>query len=276
MVNGSLRCLGSGQHLKQRYGDGYEVDIKLNFTLSSMSLLVNQLQEAGLISLDSPTPSSPLHDLEAVPGEGTAAAVAATASISPTKKESHIFFKTRLACDLEEVCRVLMEPNRIKLIVPNGEGGSIYDMKHADGFVNLHTFLEWWIAQDDAVRLEGFMAQHFPGTVLLERSTAHSFRFRIPTKEMSLASIFRHFEEAKSRLNIEDYSVGQTTLEQIFNQFAASQDNPEVSAASAAASATRSTDGKRESFGVSKEPIFARTNSSVPLRGAGAGAGTGS
>jgi hypothetical protein len=121
-----------------------------------MSLLANQLQEAGLISLDSPTPSSPLHDLEAVPGEGTAAAVAATASISPTKKESHIFFKTRIACDLEEVCRVLMEPNRIKLIVPNG-------MKHADGFANLHTFLEWWIAQDDAVRLEGFMAQHFPG-----------------------------------------------------------------------------------------------------------------
>jgi hypothetical protein len=58
---------------------------------------------------------------------------------------------------------VLMEPNRIKLIVPNGEGGSIYGMKHADGFANLHTFLEWWIAQDDAVRLEGFMAQHFPG-----------------------------------------------------------------------------------------------------------------
>ena len=45
---------------------------------------------------------------------------------------------------------------------------------------------------------------------------------------MPLASIFRHFEDAKLRLNIEDYSVGQTTLEQIFNQFAASQDNPEV------------------------------------------------
>jgi ATP-binding cassette, subfamily A (ABC1), member 3 len=261
MVNGSLRCLGSGQHLKQRYGDGYEVDIKLNFaSIESMSLLANQLHEAGLVNLDTPsTPSSPLHDLEAVEEEAVA--------ITKTEKESHVFIKTRITGELEEVCRVLMEPNRIKLIVPNGEGGSIYDMKAADGFINLHTFLEWWVAQDDAIRLEGFMSQHFPGTVLLERSTAHSFRFRIPTKEMSLANIFRHFEEAKSRLNIEDYSVGQTTLEQIFNQFAASQDNPEVGVTTTVTGATHSTDSKRESFGVSKEPLFSRTNSSVPLRG---------
>ena len=28
MVNGRLRCLGSSQHLKQRFGNGYEVNIK--------------------------------------------------------------------------------------------------------------------------------------------------------------------------------------------------------------------------------------------------------
>jgi ATP-binding cassette, subfamily A (ABC1), member 3 len=248
MVNGSLRCLGSGQHLKQRYGDGYEVDIKLNFAgVESMTLLATQLNDAGLISINESENASPLHN--------------DTDAAENASKESHVFFKTRITCDLEEVCRALMEPDRVKLIVPDGEGGSLYDMKHADGFINLHTFLEWWIAQDDAVRLEGFMAKHFPGTILLERSTAHSFRFRIPTKEMSLANIFRHFEEAKGRLNIEDYSVGQTTLEQIFNQFAASQDNPEVGGS------LPKKQSSRESFGVSKDPAFARTNSSVPPRG---------
>jgi ATP-binding cassette, subfamily A (ABC1), member 3 len=255
MVNGSLRCLGSGQHLKQRYGDGYEVDIKLNFaSVESMTLLATQLNDAGLITLEGSVNTSPIHDTEA-------AAAGENSSPSSLAKESHVFFKTRITCELEEVCRVLMEPNRAKLIVPNGEGGSIYDMKHADGFINLHTFLEWWIAQDDAIRLEGFMSKHFPGTVLLERSTAHSFRFRIPTKEMSLANIFRHFEEAKGRLNIEDYSVGQTTLEQIFNQFAASQDNPEVG------ETFPKKQSSRESLGVTMEPPFARTNSSVPPRG---------
>lgn len=164
---------------------------------------------------------------------------------------------------MSEVCNALMEPNRIKLITPNGEGGTIYDMKHTDGDVILHTFLEWWIAQDDAIRLESFMTKYFPGAALLERSTAHSFRYRIPTKEMSLANVFRQFEESKSYLNIEDYSVGQTTLEQIFNQFAASQDNPEMDNQYTNQNQNHKS-SSRESFGVSKDPAFSRTNSSAP------------
>ena len=254
MVNGSLRCLGSGQHLKQRYGDGYEVDIKIKFaSFESMSMLVEQLKEAGIVKLNAED-ISPIHDEESVDS-------------SSTKSDAHIFYKTRIACDLSEVCNVLMEPNRVKLITPNGEGGTIYDMKQTDGDVILHTFLEWWIAQDDAIRLESFMSKHFPGAILLERSTAHSFRYRIPTKEMSLANIFRQFEESKSFLNIEDYSVGQTTLEQIFNQFAASQDNPEMENQASTTSNRKSS--SRESLGVSKDPsgakpAFTRTNSSAP------------
>ena len=40
-----------------------------------------------------------------------------------------------------------------------------------------------------------------------------------------LSDIFNKFEKEKNELNIEEYNVGQTTLEQIFNQFAALQDN---------------------------------------------------
>ena len=39
------------------------------------------------------------------------------------------------------------------------------------------------------------------------------------------------FELAKAQLRVEEYAVGQTTLEQIFNHFASSQENPEVAAA---------------------------------------------
>jgi hypothetical protein len=42
-----------------------------------------------------------------------------------------------------------------------------------------------------------------------------------------LARIFSTFESHKDSLKIVEYSIGQTTLEQIFNQFAASQENPE-------------------------------------------------
>ena len=30
MVNGGLRCLGSAQHIKAKYGGGYEIEVKLN------------------------------------------------------------------------------------------------------------------------------------------------------------------------------------------------------------------------------------------------------
>ena len=35
MVNGCFRCLGSTQHLKNRFGDGYTIKIRLNSSLNS-------------------------------------------------------------------------------------------------------------------------------------------------------------------------------------------------------------------------------------------------
>ena len=70
-------------------------------------------------------------------------------------------------------------------------------------------------------------------SVLLERPSQYSFRYRIrretenSNRPLHLSKIFSLFEENKEDLYITEYSVGQTTLEQIFNQFAGTQDNPE-------------------------------------------------
>mmetsp|Transcript_26423 Transcript_26423/g.39214 ORF Transcript_26423/g.39214 Transcript_26423/m.39214 type:complete len:1955 (+) Transcript_26423:136-6000(+) len=243
MVNGGLRCLGSGQHLKQRFGDGYEVDIKINFaTMTAMRPLADQLSDAGLVNLHNIQLDESGHD------------GVENGHAGDEDAEEAWFNRIRITSDWKSLCAALLEPERADMIVPNGEGGTLYDMMHADGFVLLRTFLEWWIAQDDAIRLDSFMSGSFPGAILLERSTAHSFRYRIPTKEMALASVFRNFEDAKERLNIQDYSVGQTTLEQIFNQFAAHQDNPEVEKTDPTPS--------RESFNLSKGSALKRTNTS--------------
>lgn len=45
---------------------------------------------------------------------------------------------------------------------------------------------------------------------------------------MILPEVFKVLEENKAKLGISEYSVGQTTLEQIFNQFAGMSYNPEV------------------------------------------------
>lgn len=42
MVNGSLRCLGSGQHLKHRFGNGFEVNIRTAMPAPEKLLLLAQ------------------------------------------------------------------------------------------------------------------------------------------------------------------------------------------------------------------------------------------
>jgi ABC-type multidrug transport system ATPase subunit len=75
------------------------------------------------------------------------------------------------------------------------------------------------------VKMEEWVAQHFVGTHLLENHGSR-MRFEIPSKEQTLADIFEQVEAVSSTgsLNIEHYSVSQTSLEQIFNSFASQQD----------------------------------------------------
>ena len=45
----------------------------------------------------------------------------------------------------------------------------------------------------------------------------------IPTKHIKWSQIFGKLEAAKSKLNIEDYSITQSSLEQVFLQFTKKQ-----------------------------------------------------
>jgi ATP-binding cassette subfamily A (ABC1) protein 3 len=67
-----------------------------------------------------------------------------------------------------------------------------------------------------------FMEKSFPGSELkaIHNNLLHYY---ISDTSLSWAIIFGLIERAKERLNIEDYSIGQTTLEQIFLSFARKQ-----------------------------------------------------
>jgi len=70
--------------------------------------------------------------------------------------------------------------------------------------------------------IKEFMASTFPGSQL---KSFHSnlLQYSISDAKLSWSQIFGRIERAKNRLNIEDYSIGQTTLEQIFLSFARKQ-----------------------------------------------------
>jgi ATP-binding cassette, subfamily A (ABC1), member 3 len=254
VVNGRLRCLGSGQHLRNRFGSGYEVDIKTHpASPSSLQALAQYLIDQGAIRFAS---LSPIMDMSihmrasdtSLQNQELAASAAAepmenavsAGGVVPPKKSSsqndaylEELMKIRISGPLHTLCSVLGNPNRAASLAPGCDGQLLHDQLLADGFVTLRMFLEWWIAEEYFEAVAAFMLKDFNGApILLERSAAHSFRYRIPISvtDLPLADIFEKFERVKARLFIKDYAVGQTTLEQIFNQFASSQDNPEVEA----------------------------------------------
>jgi len=69
-----------------------------------------------------------------------------------------------------------------------------------------------------------FLSSNFGHCDLVEEHFGR-LTYRVPAKDVSLAKIFGTFEGHKEALEIEDYSFSQTTLEQVFINFAKKQDS---------------------------------------------------
>lgn len=71
--------------------------------------------------------------------------------------------------------------------------------------------------------LTQFMNLNFPSSLLNEMHK-NVIEFTLPFKDTKLSTIFGKLESNRNNLNIKDYSVSQTTLDQVFVNFAKLQD----------------------------------------------------
>ncbi|XP_029460267.1 ATP-binding cassette sub-family A member 1 isoform X2 [Rhinatrema bivittatum] len=74
----------------------------------------------------------------------------------------------------------------------------------------------------DLKPVEEFFGHAFPGSVLKEKHRS-MLQYQLRSAQSSLARIFSILSKNKKRLKIEDYSVSQTTLDQVFVNFAKDQ-----------------------------------------------------
>ncbi|KAL4826051.1 hypothetical protein H8958_017379 [Nasalis larvatus] len=74
----------------------------------------------------------------------------------------------------------------------------------------------------DLKPVQDFFGLAFPGSVLKEKHR-NMLQYQLPSSLSSLARIFSILSQSKKRLHIEDYSVSQTTLDQVFVNFAKDQ-----------------------------------------------------
>ncbi|KAM9329361.1 phospholipid-transporting ATPase ABCA1 [Gastrophryne carolinensis] len=77
-------------------------------------------------------------------------------------------------------------------------------------------------ANPDLKPVEDFFSHAFPGSVLKEKHRG-MLQYQLRSAQCSLARIFSILSKNKKKLHIEDYSVSQTTLDQVFVNFAKDQ-----------------------------------------------------
>jgi energy-coupling factor transporter ATP-binding protein EcfA2 len=202
MVGGVLRCLGSSQRLKSKYGHGYQLEISLAIPASE-----DIENRAGYIRSALQGAPSPLLSDE-----------------------------TNLTRDQVLTVLTVMSKEDWKSRVAAYQSGQDINMALTTlGFVDIKHFVSFMIFEESYDKLTVFMNKSFGSFILRERQNAKC-RFEVPSvlpngTPMKLAKMFGDIEGNKAAIGIQEYSICQTSLEQIFNQFASQQEEEQGSAA---------------------------------------------
>ena len=91
-----------------------------------------------------------------------------------------------------------------------------------DSMIPIEVFASWWIQEDQVRDVGAFFATKFKSAELIERHGTH-MTYQLNKQEIKLYKLFDVMESYRQRLDIAEYSVSETSLEQIFNRFAAQQ-----------------------------------------------------
>ncbi|CEG37378.1 atp-binding cassette superfamily [Plasmopara halstedii] len=197
LVTGRLKCLGSVEYLKQKFGYGYTVEVTL-CTLNSESEEVKKVYNDVHLLVESERNQMVTID-----------------SIRP-------------------LCTALGYSDRgVRILNQEGTGWILGNLLDTKGAISIQTFVLWWVLETCGEQLCAFFEHKFPGTILAEQQGKH-FRFQVPKYQVDSnevvrpAAVFRALEQTRSSLYVDEYSVSETALEHIFNNMAAQQDKEEI------------------------------------------------
>lgn len=194
MANGKLRCIGSAQHLKTKFGQGYQLELKVAAVSSNDEDY--KTTQATLVGRK-----------------------AAGASTSPD--EEAVSSETETSFNLqeaEEALQHLTGDDYLSSMLNASNPIGYSSLREASSPIGISlTNLTSFAYSELRVRdLNTFVESTYPSAILRERQGMMA-RFEVSSQNMSIASIFASIEENKQRLHLTEYSVGQSTLEDVFN-----------------------------------------------------------
>jgi len=180
MVGGQIRCIGTSTHIKNKFGSGYEIEIKVHIP-------TRQEVEARLKSLSGLL----------APG------------VDIVKSEQIL-----------SALQALGRPEYQDQIKAIGKGASLFNQLQVDKFVPTVALAAWVITEEYGDAIEKFLSENYAQVKLIEHYLSF-YKFKVEKQaDKSLGALFSSIEGNKTQLSISEYSVTQTSLEQIFNQFA--------------------------------------------------------
>jgi len=195
MAHGKLRCLGSAQHLKTKFGRGYQLEMKVRIPMIDDADCRQILSSIGRQK------------------QGTTDAAIAS-------QPDGIFFNFQ---ECRSAFQSLTSDDSLssQIAADNGQGGSILfrDASSLTG-ASLVQLAHFATSQLRVQRLDQFIMKKYPKAVLRERQDA-KVRYEVSSEGLSIANIFETVEANKDGLGVAEYSVSQTSLEEIFNFHAA-------------------------------------------------------
>ncbi|KAI4300797.1 hypothetical protein L6164_034132 [Bauhinia variegata] len=216
MVGGRLRCIGSPQHLKTRFGNHLELEVKPTEVSSfDLEILCQAIQEK---LFDTPShPRSLLDDLEVCIG-GTNSIVSENVSITEISLSQEMIVLIGCWLGNEERVKTLVSGTPVADGVFNEQ---LSEQLFRDGGIPLPVFSEWWLSKEKFSAIDSFILSSFSGA-RCQGCNGLSARYQLPYGEgFSLSDVFGLLEGNRNRLGIAEYSISQSTLETIFNHFAA-------------------------------------------------------
>ena len=180
MVRGRLKCIGTCTAIKNKFGDGYELEIKLENPI---------IEEINAIS-------------EKISG-----------ILNSTEK--NVMFE-----NIDAVLAGLEFTYLKGMIMPVGPGSGVYSTMKNDGYITREAFASWCIIENLGFYIKSWLDSEFVEVEVIEHYHLMSKYKIKKMHVRSLGYLFSVIEAQKKHMKISDYAITMTSLEQIFNRFA--------------------------------------------------------
>lgn len=199
MAGGKLVCLGSAQHLKSKFGQGYQVEMKIKHVETTDSDYVENIATIARLAGVMPAESD---------GDERA-----------TKNYEGIFLNFS---QTSEALAVLTGDAYLTNMLNEKDpvGYTTFKEANSPAGIDIDGLTEFATSELRMRSLQQFIAETYSTSVLRERQDAKT-RYEIGSSGVNIGDIFQAIEENKERLMVAEYGVSQTSLEQVFNMLAA-------------------------------------------------------